>query len=140
MKLEDLTKEDLIKVIANIQNDNELNKVDSKTIKKVSNKCIKHCEETDFDLPKPKLKVSKLLKKLNKKYKKAKTGETIEVCKLERHNFNKELSTDIGFGYQDLKEDVKDLFVELTSLGHDFEVLTTNIDKENLEVVLNVKK
>ncbi len=81
--------------------------------------------------------VQKKIEKFNKRYDKAKSGDTVKVIEFKRKHFKSTLSTNVGFGYQDLKEDSKefmkflltnDIDVSMSpNFGEDFSVTVTTV-------------
>jgi hypothetical protein len=74
--------------------------------------------------------------KFQKRFDKANAGDTVKVIEFKRKHFKKELSTNVGFGIQDLKEDAREFFTWMvtekldfkvgpTSMGSDFGVMVT---------------
>ena len=87
------------------------------------------------------MNVQKKIDKFEKRMGKAKTGKTVKVIQFKRKHFNETLSTSVGFGYQDLKEDAKEFFKYLITndvnismtpnrVGGDFGVLVTTVKCE----------
>jgi endonuclease YncB( thermonuclease family) len=84
------------------------------------------------------MNVEKKIEKFEKRMGKAQMCETVKVIQFKRKHFKDTLSTSVGFGYQDLKEDAKEFFKYLitndvdismtpNSNGDDFGVLVTTV-------------
>lgn len=82
--------------------------------------------------------VQKKIDKFYKKLGKAEMCEEVKVISLKRKHFKKELSTSSGFGFQDLKEDPKELVTTLISDGHNLQFFPKSVG--NLEVDVVVQK
>jgi uncharacterized protein with gpF-like domain len=78
--------------------------------------------------------------KYQKRYDKAEKGDTVKVIEFKRKHFKTELSTNVGFGYQDLKEDSREFFNWMISENMEFNMVPTDMSKENLTVLVTVTK
>lgn len=78
--------------------------------------------------------------KYQKRYDKAEKGETVKVIEFKRKHFKEQLSTTVGFGYQDLKEDSKEFFNWMIAEKMDFNIQPTDQSQENLTVLVTVTK
>lgn len=56
------------------------------------------------------MNVEKKIAKYKKRFEKACPGDTVKVIKFKRKHFKDDLSTDIGFGYQDLKDSAREFY------------------------------
>jgi len=65
------------------------------------------------------MNIIKKKEKFLARYDKASVGEQVKVVTFKRKHFNDELSTNMGFGYQDMKEDTKEFFNWLIAEGYD---------------------
>jgi hypothetical protein len=63
----------------------------------------------------------------------------VHVTTFSREDFNEELSTSMGFGYQDLKEKPKKLFNKLICEGYDVEIIP-NMDEDGFSTDIYVEK
>lgn len=78
--------------------------------------------------------------KFQKRYDEAKSGDTVKVIEFKRKHFKTELSTNFGFGYQDMKEDSKEFFNWMVSEKMDFKMEPTDLSRENFTVLVTVTK
>lgn len=63
--------------------------------------------------------------------------EPVKVIKLTKKHFKKELSTNIGFGFQDLKKKPKQLISKLVCDGYNLNF--TPVSGEGMSVLVTVK-
>ena len=87
------------------------------------------------------MNVEKKKQKFLSKFEMASCGQEVKVSALKRHHFNNELSTSLGFGYQDMKDDAKELYKWL--LVNDYNITTVpDFSKgfEDFRIVVSVKK
>jgi len=80
-------------------------------------------------------KKDKFIKRLNK----AENGDTVKVINFKRKHFKDDLSTSVGFGWQDLKEDPKEFYKWLITEDHDVHMVPTSFDDE-FGVAITLKK
>lgn len=71
------------------------------------------------------MNVEKKIQKFKNRFELAKPGETVKVVKLKRKHFKPELSNSVGFGFEDLNPDSRQLFKWL--INEEFEFKTTPI-------------
>jgi len=64
--------------------------------------------------------------KFQKRFDKANAGDTVKVIEFKRKHFKNELSTNLGFGFQDLKDDAREFFTWMITEKLDFKVVPTN--------------
>jgi hypothetical protein len=62
------------------------------------------------------------------------------VTKFKRRHFKKNLSTSMGFGFQDMRKTPKNLLKNLTCQGYEIELIPLSIGMDNVEVELYVNK
>ena len=87
------------------------------------------------------MNVEKKKQKFLNKLEMATCGQEVKVATLKRHHFNNELSTSLGFGYQDMKDDARELYNWL--ITNDYRVITIpDFSKgfEDFRMVISVKK
>ncbi len=87
------------------------------------------------------MNVEKKKQKFLNKFNNASCGQEVKVVTFKRHHFNEELSTSVGFGYQDMKDDAKELYKWL--LVNDYSVITEpDFSKgiEDFRMIVSVKK
>jgi hypothetical protein len=75
--------------------------------------------------------INKKIEKYLNKYQKAAKGEKVKVVTFKRNDFTKNLSTTVGFGYQDLKNKPKEIIKWLISENTDFIVEPVKIDSND---------
>ena len=80
-------------------------------------------------------KKDKFIKRLNK----AENGDTVKVINLKRKHFKEDLSTSVGFGWQDLKEDPKEFYKWLITEDYDVHMVPTSFD-DKFGVAITLKK
>jgi hypothetical protein len=87
------------------------------------------------------MNIEKKKTKFLKRLRKANIGDTVTIIKFKRKHFNDTLSTQHGFGFQDMKEGPKDFYRWLMNLGYDFKTNPTNINSpEDFGVVITLIK
>jgi regulatory protein YycI of two-component signal transduction system YycFG len=86
------------------------------------------------------MNTAKKKEKFQKRFDKASKGDTVKVIEFKRKHFKEELSTNVGFGYQDLKEDSREFFNWMISEKMDFKMEPTDMSRENLTVLVTVTK
>jgi hypothetical protein len=87
------------------------------------------------------MNVEKKKQKFLNRFNNASCGQEVKVVTFKRHHFNAQLSTSIGFGYQDMKDDAKELYKWL--LANDYKVITIpdySKGTENFRMIVSVKK
>ena len=84
--------------------------------------------------------VQKKINKFKKRYEKADSGETVKVIEFKRKHFNSNLSTSVGFGYQDLKEDSKELIKYIMTEGIDVNMTPNGRGQEDFSVLITTVK
>lgn len=87
------------------------------------------------------MNVEKKKQKFLSKFEMASCGQEVKVATFKRHHFNNELSTSLGFGYQDMKDDARELYNWL--ITNDYRVITIPDFSKGLEdfrMVISVKK
>ena len=70
----------------------------------------------------------------------SKFGETVKVIKFKRKHFKPELSTDFGFGVQDLKSEPKEFYNWLIASGYDISVSPQSLNPLDFNVLITVEK
>jgi len=86
------------------------------------------------------MNVDKKIEKFNKRYEKAKVGETVKVIELKRKHFKKKLSTPHGFGFQDLKDDAKEFYKLVISSDLDLVMVPTGSVTDYFGVLITMVK
>lgn len=86
------------------------------------------------------MNVDKKINKFNKRYKKAKVGDTVKVIELKRKHFKKVLSTPHGFGFQDLKDDAKDFYRLLICNDVDITISPNGLGTKDFGVLITTVK
>ena len=76
------------------------------------------------------MNVQKKKEKFLKRLEKAENGETVKVINLKKKHFKDDLSTSVGFGWQDLKEEPKEFYKWLITEDHNIQTVPTNEDGE----------
>jgi len=84
--------------------------------------------------------IQKKKNKFQKRYDNAEKGATVKVIEFKRKHFKEELSTTVGFGYQDLKEDSREFFNWMIVEKMDFNIQPTDQSQENFTVLVTVTK
>ena len=87
------------------------------------------------------MNVEKKKQKFLNRLEMASCGQEVKVAPFKRHHFNNELSTSLGFGYQDMKDDARELYNWL--ITNDYRVITIpDFSKgfEDFRMVISVKK
>ena len=84
--------------------------------------------------------VQKKIEKFNKRMDKAQSGETVKVIQFKRKHFKDTLSTSVGFGYQDLKEDGKAFMKFLLTNDIDVSMSPTGMGEEDFGVLVTTIK
>ena len=87
------------------------------------------------------MNVEKKKQKFLNRLEMASCGQEVKVATFKRHHFNNELSTSLGFGYQDMKDDARELYNWL--IINDYRVITKpDFSKgfEDFRMVISVKK
>jgi hypothetical protein len=87
------------------------------------------------------MNVEKKKQKFLNKFNAASCGQEVKVATFKRHHFNAQLSTSVGFGYQDMKDDAKELYKWL--IANDYTVITVpdfSRGTEDFRMVVSVKK
>lgn len=87
------------------------------------------------------MNVEKKKQKFLNRFNNASCGQEVKVVTFKRHHFNAQLSTSIGFGYQDMKDDAKELYKWL--LANDYKVITIPDYSKGIEdfrMIVSVKK
>lgn len=87
------------------------------------------------------MNVEKKKQKFLNRLEMASCGQEVKVATFKRHHFNNELSTGLGFGYQDMKDDARELYNWL--ITNDYRVITIpDLSKglEDFRMVISVKK
>ena len=71
----------------------------------------------------------------------AKSDETrVKVTTFKRRHFKKRMSTNMGFGFQDMRKSSKSLVKNLTCNGYDIEIVPVDISEMNMKIELYVNK
>jgi hypothetical protein len=65
------------------------------------------------------MNIQKKKDKFLNRLEKAENGDTVKVINFKRKHFKEDLSTSVGFGWQDLKEDPKEFYKWLITEDHD---------------------
>ena len=76
------------------------------------------------------MNVQKKKDKFLKRMEKAGCGDTVKVINFKRKHFKEDLSTSVGFGWQDLKEDPKEFYKWLITEDYDVHMEPTTFDGE----------
>ena len=87
------------------------------------------------------MNLEKKKQKFLNRFETASFGETVKVIRLKRHHFNDQLSTSLGFGYQDMKDGTKELYKWL--LVNNYDIITVpDYGKgiEDFRLLISVKK
>lgn len=87
------------------------------------------------------MNVEKKKEKFLNKFEMASCGQEVKVVTFKRKHFKAELSTSLGFGYQDMKDDAKELYNWL--IANNFNIITTpDFSKgfEDFRMIVTVKK
>jgi regulatory protein YycI of two-component signal transduction system YycFG len=84
--------------------------------------------------------VQKKIEKFKKRYEEADSGQTVKVIEFKRKHFKESLSTSVGFGYQDMKDDAKDFFKWMVTEGIDFDMVPDASSQEDFSVLVNTVK
>lgn len=94
------------------------------------------------------MNVEKKLTKFKKRYEKSLNDKCdcacnmpkkpIKVMNLKREDFKKELSTTMGFGFQDLRKNAKEVITTLTGEGYDLSFTPSNIGGDDMKVKVTV--
>lgn len=74
-----------------------------------------------------------------KRLKKAKNGETVKVINFKRKHFKEEMSTSVGFGWQDLKKDPKAFYKWLLIEDYNVHMVPTK-DEDGFGVAITLTK
>jgi hypothetical protein len=83
------------------------------------------------------MNVQKKKEKFLNRLEKAENGETVKVINLKKKHFKDDLSTSVGFGWQDLKEEPKEFYKWLITEDHNIHMVPTNEDGEfGVEITL----
>lgn len=85
------------------------------------------------------MNVQKKKNKFLKRLEKAKNGDTVKVINFKRKHFKEDLSTSVGFGWQDLKEDPKAFYKWLITEDYDVHMVPTN-DEDGFGVKVTLTK
>ena len=86
------------------------------------------------------MNVQNKIDKFHNRMDKAQSGETVKVIEFKRKHFKDTLSTGVGFGYQDLKEDGKQLMKYLITNDIDFSMSPTGSNQEDFGVLVTTVK
>lgn len=84
--------------------------------------------------------ITKKKEKFLKRLRNAKSGETVKVVEFKRKHFKSELSTEFGFGIQDMKKKSREFYNWLITSGYDINVTPTSMEPSNFGVLVTVKK
>jgi len=87
------------------------------------------------------MNVEKKKQKFLNKLEMASCGQEVKVVTFKRHHFNAQLSTSVGFGYQDMKDDAKELYNWL--ITNNYRVITIpdfSRGFEDFRMIVSVKK
>jgi cystathionine beta-lyase family protein involved in aluminum resistance len=84
------------------------------------------------------MNVQKKIEKFQKRYDNAESGQTVKVIEFKRKHFKDTLSTSVGFGYQDMKEDAKDFFKWMINEDIEFDMIPST--EEDFSVLVNTVK
>ena len=87
------------------------------------------------------MNVEKKKQKFLNKFNTASCGQEVKVATFKRHHFNAQLSSSLGFGYQDMKDDAKELYKWL--IANDYSVIIIpDYSKgfEDFRMIVSVKK
>jgi len=81
-------------------------------------------------------KKEKFLKRLGE----SKSGETVKVINFKRKHFNENLTTSVGFGVQDLKDEPKEFYKWLITEDYDVKMEPTKNMKKGFGVLVTLIK
>lgn len=87
------------------------------------------------------MNVEKKKQKFLNKFETASCGQEVKVVTFKRKHFKPELSTSLGFGYQDMKDEARELYNWL--ITNNFNIITTPDFSKGLEdfrMIVTVKK
>lgn len=84
--------------------------------------------------------VNKKKEKFLKRLREAKSGETVKVVEFKRKHFKANLSTEFGFGVQDMKKKSREFYNWLITSGYDIDTIPTSLEPSNFGVLVTVKK
>jgi hypothetical protein len=85
------------------------------------------------------MNVKKKKEKFKKRLEEAENGATVKVIEFKRKHFKDELSTDRGFGHQDMKEDAKEFFKWMINEDIEF-TMEPSGGREDFSVMVNTVK
>ena len=86
------------------------------------------------------MNIEKKKKKFFKRLAKACAGDVVKVIKLKRKHFKDSLSTDVGFGWQDLKSDTKEFYGWLITEGIEFKTEPIKTNPDDFSVLITTIK
>ena len=86
------------------------------------------------------MNIEKKKKKFQKRYDKASIGDTVKVVKFKRKHFNDELAQTNGFGFQDLKDEAKELYRWMMCENMDIVISPDSLGTTDFSVTVTVKK
>ena len=86
------------------------------------------------------MNIEKKKEKFQKRYEKASMGDTVKVVKFKRKDFKDELGQANGFGFQDLKDDAKELYRWMMCENMDIHIAPESLNTEDFSVLITVKK
>jgi hypothetical protein len=84
--------------------------------------------------------VTKKKEKFLKRLRSSQFGEKVKVIEFKRKHFKSKLSTEFGFGVQDLRNKPKEFYNWLIISGYDISVEPKNLDPFDFSVLITVKK
>lgn len=73
------------------------------------------------------MNVEKKKTKFMKRLSKSNVGDVVTVIKFKRKHFNETLSNPMGFGFQDMKDEPKEFYRWIMTLGYDIHTNPINI-------------
>ena len=86
------------------------------------------------------MNVQKKKDKFLKRLEEANAGDTVKVIKLKRKHFKDTLTSELGFGHQDLKEDSKEFFKWLVTEDYNFTTTPITDKKGDFGVLIEMVK
>lgn len=86
------------------------------------------------------MNIEKKKKKFQKRYDKASQGDTVKVVTFKRKHFNDELAQTNGFGFQDLKDDAKELYKWMICEDMNIVISPNSLGNTDFSVTVTVKK
>ena len=86
------------------------------------------------------MNIEKKKRKFQKRYEKASMGDTVKVVTFKRKHFNDELGQANGFGFQDLKDDAKELYKWMICKDMNIHIAPESMGTTDFSVLITVRK